>query len=139
MKKQSIIVGVTSLLIGVLLTGFTAAYAVNNKNTGLMQTMGMQTSQEKSGGSMTMNDMSAMLQGKTGDDFDKAFLSGMIEHHQGAIDMAKLAQKNAKHDEIKKMANDIITAQSNEIDMMQTWQTEWGYNNTPTSHDMMSH
>jgi len=94
---------------------------------------------ESSNGSMTMSQMSEDLRGRTGDDFDQAFISGMIEHHQGAIDMANLAKENAKHDEIKKLADDILSAQSKEIDMMQTWQADWGYKSTPQSHDTMSH
>jgi uncharacterized protein (DUF305 family) len=86
---------------------------------------------------MTMSQMSASLQGKTGDEFDKLFLSEMIAHHQGAIDMAKLAQTQAKHPELKKMADDIIMAQSKEINMMQSWQSAWGYTSAPsTQHDM---
>jgi uncharacterized protein (DUF305 family) len=84
---------------------------------------------------MSMSEMARNLQGKTGDDFDKAFISGMIAHHQGAIDMAKLAQKNAKHDEVKKIADDIISAQSKEIDMVQTWQGDWGYKAVPKSYE----
>lgn len=76
---------------------------------------------------MSMADMSAMLKGKTGDDFDAAFLEGMIPHHQGAIDMANAAATSAKHAEIKKMAADIISAQQKEIDMMKAWQKSWGY------------
>lgn len=76
---------------------------------------------------MTMQDMVQMLEGKTGDEFDKAFIEGMIPHHQGAIDMARAAQKSAKHAEIKEMADDIIEAQQREIDMMKEWQREWGY------------
>jgi uncharacterized protein (DUF305 family) len=87
---------------------------------------------------MTMTEMTNALKGKNGDDFDKAFITGMIEHHQGAIDMARLAQDNAKHKEIKKMSEEIVSAQSKEIDMMQTWQGDWGYKNVPTSHEMMS-
>lgn len=77
--------------------------------------------------SMTMTQMTDSLKNKKGDDFDKAFISEMINHHQGAIDMAKLAKTNAKHDEIKKLADGIISAQSQEITRMQTWQHEWGY------------
>jgi hypothetical protein len=79
-------------------------------------------------GMMSMKGMTMMLEGKTGDDFDKAFLTMMIPHHQGAIDMAKLAQKNAKHAEIKAMADDIIVAQQREIDQMNGWLKSWGYN-----------
>lgn len=89
--------------------------------------------------SMTMSQMTADLESKAGDDFDKAFIASMIDHHQGAIDMAKLAQNNAKHDEVKQLATDILAAQSKEIDMMQTWQTDWGYKVTPQSHPTTSH
>ena len=86
-----------------------------------------------------MNEMTSMLESKTGDEFDSAFIDSMIEHHQAAIDMAMLADKSAKHDEIKVLANEIMSAQSKEIDMMQSWQSDWGYKSTPTSHDTMSH
>lgn len=77
---------------------------------------------------MSMHDMSTMLEGKTGDAFDAAFLEGMIPHHQGAIDMANAALTNAKHEEIKAMAKAIISAQQKEIDQMEGWQQSWGYN-----------
>ncbi len=74
---------------------------------------------------MSMTDMAEMLKGKTGTEFDIAFVKGMIPHHQGAIDMAMEARKSAGHQEIKKMAEDIITAQQKEIDMMNAWLKEW--------------
>jgi uncharacterized protein (DUF305 family) len=89
--------------------------------------------------SMTMTEMSDSLKGKTGDDFDKAFITGMIEHHQGAIDMANLAKANAGHDEIKKMADDIVAAQSKEINMMRTWQKDWGYQAAVQNHNGTGH
>ncbi len=85
--------------------------------------------------SMTMQDMTDMLQNKTSDAFDAAFIQGMIVHHQGAIDMANLALKFAKHDEIKAMAREIISAQQKEIDQMRAWQKAWGYtSNAAESH-----
>ncbi len=80
----------------------------------------------RNGTGMTMSDMSASLKGKTGDDLDKAFLTGMIEHHQGALDMAAYL-KNAKHPELQKMGEDIIKAQTSEIEQMKKWQKDWGY------------
>ena len=76
---------------------------------------------------MTMDMMVDSLKNKSDDEFDKAFITGMIEHHQGAIDMAKLAQKQAKHEELKTMAENIISSQSTEILQMQQWQKEWNY------------
>lgn len=71
--------------------------------------------------------MSMMLKGKTGDDFDRAFIKHMIPHHQDAIDMANMALENAKHEEMKTLARDIISAQQREIDQMKQWQQAWGY------------
>ncbi len=77
---------------------------------------------------------SGKLKDLKGDEFDKAFMVEMIQHHEGAIDMAKLISTNAKHDELKKLGQDIISAQSKEIDMMQSWQTDWDYKTVPKSH-----
>lgn len=68
-----------------------------------------------------------MLESYTGDDYDRFYIANMIAHHQGAVDMAKLAQTNAKHEELKTMANDIISAQTTEINNMLAWQKAWGY------------
>lgn len=73
----------------------------------------------------SMDGMMAGLDGKIGDEFDKAFLSEMIMHHQGAVEMAEAALTNAKHEEIKAMANAIISAQTTEIGQMQSWQRNW--------------
>lgn len=72
-----------------------------------------------------MSSMNAGLAGKTGDEFDKVFLSEMILHHQGAVQMAQSALQNAKHQEIKDLATGIISAQNKEIGDMQSWQKTW--------------
>lgn len=72
-----------------------------------------------------MADMNAALRGKTGADFDKAFLDEMIVHHQGAVDMAKLVLTSSQRPELKTFANEIITAQSREIGQMQAWKGTW--------------
>lgn len=143
MNKESILYGIIGLLVGVVITGFSATYAVNNNHQGTMRLMGMDTTTNSqgmmNGADMSMSDMTNSLQSKTGDDFDKAFISEMIAHHQGAIDMAILAKQNAKHDEIKNLANDIISAQTKEINEMKSWQSQWGYSSSTTgnnSHNM---
>lgn len=143
MKKESVLYGIIGLLTGIILMGFTATFAVNNNHDGMMNMMGMHGSTNSQGmmddDNMSMGEMTDILKNKTGDDFDKAFIEQMIIHHQGAIDMAKLAKQNAKHEEVKNLADDILSAQSKEIDMMQTWQTQWNYKTTPSieSHNMM--
>ena len=72
-----------------------------------------------------MASMNANLEGKTGDAFDKAFITEMVMHHEGAVEMAELALTNAKHQEIKDLAKAIITAQTTEIGQMKAWATTW--------------
>lgn len=76
---------------------------------------------------MSMNEMTEGLEGLKGDAFDKAFIEMMIAHHQGAVDMAELIPANAKHAELRKLGADIITAQTEEIALMKSWLTDWGY------------
>jgi hypothetical protein len=54
-------------------------------------------------------------------DADIDFVQGMIPHHQGAIDMAKIELEKGKDPEIKKLAQDIINAQEVEIKQMNDW------------------
>jgi uncharacterized protein (DUF305 family) len=76
---------------------------------------------------MGMSQMINSLKDKQSDEFDRAFITEMIVHHQGAVDMAQLAESNAKHDEIKKMSREIISTQEAEIAEMKRWKVEWGY------------
>jgi YVTN family beta-propeller protein len=57
--------------------------------------------------------------------FDAQFIDSMIEHHQGAIDMATPALEQAEHDELRAMAEEIIAAQEGEIVRMQEWRAAW--------------
>jgi len=132
MKKENIMIGAIGLLIGIVLTGFTAGLVVNNNNTGMMRMMGMDTSENMQNvatdhRTMSMAEMNTQLEGLSGDDYDKAFIEMMIAHHEGAVDMAELSSSRAKHDEIKQLSQGIISAQEKEISEMKQWQQAWGY------------
>ena len=49
------------------------------------------------------------------------FVTMMIPHHQGAIDMAKALLLTTKDPELRNVAQGIITEQQNEIKVMQAW------------------
>jgi uncharacterized protein (DUF305 family) len=52
---------------------------------------------------------------------DVDFVQGMIPHHQGAVDMAKIVLQYGADPEIKKMAQEIMAAQEKEIAMFRAW------------------
>ena len=74
-----------------------------------------------------VDEMVSGMSGKSGAQLDIAFLSDMIGHHQSAIDMSRLANSNANHQEIKTLASQITTAQESEIKLMKDIATEAGY------------
>ncbi|MDC9751545.1 CopM family metallochaperone [Proteus mirabilis] len=62
-----------------------------------------------------------MAKGMNSDNADVAFAQGMIAHHLGAIDMAKIELKYGTDPEMRKLAQAIIDAQGPEIEQMQKW------------------
>ena len=64
-------------------------------------------------GMMGMDDMLA-LAAATGNEFDVLYLTGMIAHHEGAINMTNPVASSANM-EVKKLAENIITSQTAEI------------------------
>ena len=65
----------------------------------------------------------AMTQGTEAKNADLGFVQGMIPHHQGAIDMAKIEQQYGKDAQMRALAQRIIDAQTKEIAYMQQWLT----------------
>ena len=72
----------------------------------------------------TMEPMhSDMMRGMTAEDFQTAFVCSMIPHHQGAVEMAQVAQQFSDDPWIRMFAQEIITTQQVEIAEMQAWLT----------------
>ena len=62
-----------------------------------------------------MNDMAAKPTG----DIDRDFVAMMVPHHQGAIDMAVLELRYGKNEQLRRIAQEIIVSQLQEIAAMQ--------------------
>lgn len=58
-------------------------------------------------------------------DFDRAFIEEMIPHHQMAIMMANMLVASTNRPEMKKLAEDIIAAQTKEVNDMRAWTQAW--------------
>jgi len=136
--NREIVFGIGGLLIGVLISQYVVATSVTQRGFGMMQANNREDMMEDREDDVedmmrgmhmgsSMEDMMDSLQGKSGDDFDRAFIEGMIVHHEGAVQMAEQAKLNAKHQEIKDMSDAIIDAQTTEINQMRMWQKDWGY------------
>ena len=121
--KNNYLLAVTTFIAGVLLTLLISGY--NRQQVQPANMMG-------GGGMMTMNssmnEMMRSLEEAEGEDFDMAFMNSMMVHHEGAIEMAKEAKTKGMHGEIRNLADDIIEAQTNEIEQMKMWQKEWEAN-----------
>lgn len=122
--NNSLAVGVIAFLVGLGIGGEMFDRDGYGKDMRKMSDGRMMKNADMSMDAM-MHGMMAGLDGKTGDAFDKAFLGGMIVHHEGAVSMAEALLKNTARPELKKLGNDIITAQKKEIEMMREWLKSW--------------
>jgi uncharacterized protein (DUF305 family) len=85
-------------------------------------------------GSMGMgsNGMARQMVMEKGKYSDERFIDAMVPHHQGAIAMAKVALKNAEHEEIKQLSRNIISSQQAEIgELKAIKKEEFGTSNVP--------
>ena len=73
-------------------------------------------------GTPGMGDMGMMMDPEQ---FDLMFIDMMIQHHKGAVAMARVALERGEHPEIIQLAEDIISAQEQEITQLATWRDAW--------------
>ena len=52
---------------------------------------------------------------------DVDFMKGMVPHHIGAVDMAKVLLQFGKDPELRKIAEDVVRTQNEEITLMRGW------------------
>lgn len=70
--------------------------------------------------------------------FDKAFIDAMVPHHEGAVAMAEELLEKGEHPDLRRMAAEMIDAQTEEIARMRRWRKAW-YGSDEGSADVDGH
>jgi uncharacterized protein (DUF305 family) len=99
--------------------GIVTAFAVS---------LGANAQMDHSMGSASMK----ALENASGKTFDIYWMSQMIEHHKGALEMANSVLKEGKDARVKKAAQTVISDQSKEIKQLKGWLKSW-YNTVPNA------
>src|ERR1700682_3630028 len=66
-----------------------------------------------------MNKMMADMTVKRSGDVDRDFVAMMVPHHQGAVDMAKAELRYGHNAQLRRLAQEIVVTQQQEISVMQ--------------------
>lgn len=79
----------------------------------------------------------AVAAAPAGPEFDLQFIDMMVPHHEGALEMAQVAQGRTRRPEIRRLALDILRGQANEIAQLKRWRADWyGSGSTPPMSHM---
>ncbi|MFN3373862.1 MAG: DUF305 domain-containing protein [Chloroflexus sp.] len=68
--------------------------------------------------------------------YDARFIDSMMEHHEGALTMARQALQASQDERIRQLAEAIIATQEAEMTQMQQWRQMW-YPDLPPTRGMM--
>ena len=66
---------------------------------------------------------------------DLNFVEQMIPHHEQAVQISQLAENRAEDEEVRTIASDIAFIQAIELEELQGWLIEWGFDGAEHSHE----
>jgi len=127
-------------LVATLVLASCASSGGGSQGNGSGEDMEKMNHGDKSGqadGSMSgMNpgsgDMTSEMLEENGKYSDERFIDAMVPHHQGAVEMARVALDNAEHERLVQLSEDIVTTQQAEIeDLKSIKQEEFGTSRVP--------
>ncbi len=110
--NNKITFGIGGVVVGLVLASVFGGTMFSGSNNGMMGS-NKNMNRQNTGNNQMMGNI------------DKHFIEQMIPHHDGAVAMAKLALVKSKRQEIKTLANAIITGQTKEIEDMTSWYKNW--------------
>lgn len=133
-NNPTIIVGLLALIAGLLLGYFFGTNTMPHYRFPTSDFMHEEISEHMYGeeiidgdGAMmhAMDEMMLGFRGKSGEEYEEAFLRGMIVHHLGAVRMAEELLEETDRPELRAFAEDIVNVQSQEIETMKGWLETW--------------
>jgi uncharacterized protein (DUF305 family) len=96
----------SSIALGVTLVGSASVLAADDAKAFLAEN------------EAAMSKMMAAMAIKASGDVDKDFVASMIPHHQGAIEMAQAELRHGRNEQLRRIAQEIIVDQTQEIAAM---------------------
>lgn len=133
---RTIIVGLTALIIGAG-AGFGITKLLDTPKPKPTQNNTAQTPEDPQ--TKLSSQILSSLRSKSGNEFDKAFLTELMSHNQTAIEIASLAQERTEREEIKKWSKYVSDAQISDISQMKTWYNDWGFLKEDQQSDPHTH
>jgi uncharacterized protein (DUF305 family) len=123
MKQYTIIAAVAALLIGGV-----GVYALVEKDNDRVKEMdhSMMSEDSTEQDSMSMENMAKMDHSAMMVSSEREFVTGMIPHHQEAVDTAKeVLARGGTTPEVRTLAQEIVVAQEAEIAQLKAWHEAW--------------
>lgn len=127
MKNKILIIVTVILTIAAAGIWYFVVFAVEPVDTGPTQSNNTNLEEQKQ---TTSESKYATLKG---DAFDEAYVTDMIAHTDGALNMSEQAGALTTREEIRAFAGNILQNQGRQLMQLHTWRNEWNYKAAPSN------